>query len=719
MLDKKLFSNTSHASVYDYEFQKHLKSAPWQEWLGKSGYFEVKEEYLTKIHNWILSTKRNTVKGLERFKHRDLIHGTTQSFDEAYFRYKDRQLRIFRGEYAYHKRVNKNFKWLDDENGNLLEINDNDWIILSLPFCGNGGVHKHMGDIFDVCQQKNIPLLLDCAWFGTCENIPIDVNHPAITEVSFSLSKGIGLGNVRSGIRYSNYDDDGSPIRQQNNYNHLPLASAQIGIWQMEKFGPDYLFDKYENIRDYVCHVNGIHTTNCIHIGLLPKHHAEYESYLVNNLYSKVGIRQALKDKGSRMLSSVTNNIKKGKTVADDPIFCLAPFTSVYYKASQKIASFCCVQEERQKIQTGETLSDWWVSEHSKNMRKDFINGKWPSACSYCENKESAGHRSDRYDFRKFSKAIKSVSIDKGNEIEKPLYVDYRPDNLCNLMCTMCSPSNSNLVEKLWKQFPDLFPTKEETISETRKVEHDLIMDNAVINKNTIQLKVLGGEPTINSRVHDVFRYCIENGYDKNIDLKMTTNFTNINSTYELIDSFKSIKVNASLDGTGPTYEYIRRPAHWYKVKENIIDYFKRYENKREKYGFSTNVVFQLANAFTMKDWIPELFELYYETGKNIITGRINFLNCTFPIGTQLSALPDKMKDPIVKDIEFLLEQFKGKDDQTHNLKQLLSYVQNSQFTERDLVAYQKRFKAMDQYKKTDITSLHPAFEELMNYEVK
>ena len=27
--------------------------------------------------------------------------------------------------------------------------------------------------------------------------------------------------------------------------------------------------------------------------------------------------------------------------------------------------------------------------------------------------------RSDRYDFRKFPKAIKSVSIDKGNEIEK------------------------------------------------------------------------------------------------------------------------------------------------------------------------------------------------------------------------------------------------------------------------------------------------------------
>ncbi len=425
-------------------------------------------------------------------------------------------------------------------------------------------------------------------------------------------------------------------------------------------------------------------------------------------------------NKSAHLLSSVENNVKQKKPMEEDPLFCLAPFTSVYYKASQKIASFCCVQEESQRLKTGETLSDWWVSDHSKNMRRDFIDGKWPTACSYCEKKEAAGYRSDRYDYRKFSKSIKEVSVDKGNELEKPVFVDYRPDNLCNLMCTMCSPSNSNLVEKVWKQFPDLFPnTNELSLSETRNVETDLIIDNAVIDKNTIQLKVLGGEPTINSRVHDVFRYCIENGYDKNIDLKMTTNFTNMNSTYELIDSFKSVRVNASLDGTGPTYEYIRRPAHWYKVKQNIIDYIKRYENKKEKYGFNTNVVFQLANAFTMKDWIPELFELYYQTAKNIRVGRLNFLNCTFPIGTQISAIPHVMRKPIIKDIEILLSRYQEEPDQTHNLKQILSYVESTEFNERDLRGFKLRFKAMDQYKKTDITSLHSAYKELMEYEVK
>ena len=101
MLDKKLFQ-TRHNAIYDPEFQKHLANAPWKEWLSKPGYFEVKEEYLEKIDAWLHNSENNTLTGLDNFKTHDLIHGTTQAFDEAYYRHANRRLRIFRGEYAYH-----------------------------------------------------------------------------------------------------------------------------------------------------------------------------------------------------------------------------------------------------------------------------------------------------------------------------------------------------------------------------------------------------------------------------------------------------------------------------------------------------------------------------------------------------------------------------------------------------------------------------------------
>ena len=84
-----------------------------------------------------------------------------------------------------------------DENGNYVPVEENDWVIISYPFCGNGDIPPHFDQLQDDCLKKNVPLLLDCAWFGTCRDINIDVNHPAITEVCFSLTKGIGLGNIR------------------------------------------------------------------------------------------------------------------------------------------------------------------------------------------------------------------------------------------------------------------------------------------------------------------------------------------------------------------------------------------------------------------------------------------------------------------------------------------------------------------------------------------
>ena len=47
-LDKDLFL-TKHAAIYDPKFQERLYNAPWKDWLGKSGYFDVKDEYLETI----------------------------------------------------------------------------------------------------------------------------------------------------------------------------------------------------------------------------------------------------------------------------------------------------------------------------------------------------------------------------------------------------------------------------------------------------------------------------------------------------------------------------------------------------------------------------------------------------------------------------------------------------------------------------------------------
>ena len=44
-------------------------------------------------------------------------------------------------------------------------------------------------------------MLVDCAWFGTCFDIDINLDEP-IQMVAFSTTKGLSCGNWRSGITF-------------------------------------------------------------------------------------------------------------------------------------------------------------------------------------------------------------------------------------------------------------------------------------------------------------------------------------------------------------------------------------------------------------------------------------------------------------------------------------------------------------------------------------
>jgi len=302
----KVFRNR-HNAIYDPMFQKSLKEAPWEQWLSEPGYFEVQDQYIERFIDWIYSSKRNKLTDgckfhSTRYSRRDIIIGTTQSFDEAYFRYAGRRLRMFRGEYAYHRRVYKNHAWLDEHigknsNGDWADtVEPGDWVVLSHPFCGTGSEHPKMKELLDTCHALDVPVVLDCAWFGTCFDLEFDLNHPAITEVSFSLSKGIGLGNMRTGVRWSNYPkNDMMPIAQQNSYGHLVLGNCQLALHQMEQFSPDWQADKYLDWYKQLCAKYSMIESNCLHVTMLPRYHKDFEYFLIDESYVKVGIREALK----------------------------------------------------------------------------------------------------------------------------------------------------------------------------------------------------------------------------------------------------------------------------------------------------------------------------------------------------------------------------------------------------------------------------------------
>lgn len=227
---------------------------------------EIHTKFLKSYKDWILTTKNNSIRGLEKYQYACFSNGTTETFDKFYSKHKDKRFRFFKGEYLYHRLScrNYNLSWayLDDE-----RLNKGDVVIISLPFSDTGNAHEEMDEILESCNRLNIPVLLDCAYFGVCKNINFDFNHNCIEEIAFSLSKSLFSAHLRIGMRLTKIDDD-DPLFVTNKVGYVNRLSAYIGHELLKEFSPDYIYNKYSQRQNEICNLLGVTPSNCVLFGI-------------------------------------------------------------------------------------------------------------------------------------------------------------------------------------------------------------------------------------------------------------------------------------------------------------------------------------------------------------------------------------------------------------------------------------------------------------------
>lgn len=374
-------------------------------------------------------------------------------------------------------------------------------------------------------------------------------------------------------------------------------------------------------------------------------------------------------------------------------VLCKAPFTSVHYIASNNLVGFCC-EQTKSVLEPNQSIKDWWTSEYAVNFRQEILKGNFPDPCRKCVAAETENDKPrTAYD----NLPLKNPNALNGNDIGKPIMVDYRIENLCNLRCTMCEPRNSILIEKLYKKYPETFSMEEFDLPFDDPYNRDGTWEPFAdfIDEDTIILKMNGGEPTLQKECVDLLQFCIDNGFAKNMELKLTTNATVLpDNFYNLLDYFKKVRIGISLDGTGETYNYIRNPGKWNVVKENINILFA--EQKPNQY-VNSNLVWQPSNAFTVDKWYPEL--------KNIF-GDIGIIQCLEPIGMTFASMPEKYKDYVKSKLDTL-----GADREVSDMYEGLDKFE---YDANMLKIFQNKTKTMDKHKKTNITKLDPMYAELL-----
>jgi hypothetical protein len=275
------FINPRVKAIQDDDVLKYISKSPFEKWLNEKTIFEDKSNLKELYKQWLLGSKYSKIIGLDNFNHIDFTFGVTQSIDDLLVKHSNNRLRVFKFEYHYSYKIHTNFKFIEDE-----ELQVNDWVLISLPFCFNGGFPDNLENILDLCYEKNIPVYIDAAFYGLSYDFILDLTHPAICEVYFSLSKNLGLGFLRTGLRFSKNPFFG-PISMQNMYNYSNLCFIDLGLYTINNFDINYILDKYKCFYQQFCFENELIETNCIHIALTDK---KIKGFLHQNNITKLGI---------------------------------------------------------------------------------------------------------------------------------------------------------------------------------------------------------------------------------------------------------------------------------------------------------------------------------------------------------------------------------------------------------------------------------------------
>ena len=217
----------------------------------------------------------------------------------------------------------------------------------------------------------------------------------------------------------------------------------------------------------------------------------------------------------------------------------------------------CCLRE------TIEVESnDIWNNSGLIPIRELNNKNIWADGCG-CQNIEAAGQESFRTGTLKM--------FGKEKNLVGPQRLDLMFDIGCNLACRTCGPSASTFWQKHLREnnLESNFLIKPES-----KVD-EMISILKTLDLSRLQLVVFcGGETLLGNGYWRVAETIASLADPQKITLSFQTNGTQSidKKYYKLIEKFHLIKLNISLDGTEKQFEYLRWPASWNQVTDNIFD---------------------------------------------------------------------------------------------------------------------------------------------------
>jgi len=369
--------------------------------------------------------------------------------------------------------------------------------------------------------------------------------------------------------------------------------------------------------------------------------------------------------------------------------FCILPFIHIHVSEKNNI-KLCCLAEDNMELNKYTEDFDFANDPDYQDVRAKLLAGERIPHCTKCYELEDGGAESTR--IRDTEEWIAKLNVVKPEDLQSELiYYDIRNDNLCNLSCRMCNPQFSSQLAKEyktigWAEWPP----------EPRSFGFNSVVDMATVQK----IYVAGGEPSLMPEFRTFLKRAIDAGRT-DIDIRISTNTTNLNKEYrDLLSHFSNLNIICSIDAYDQVNKYIRWPADWPTLVENI----------KGLYEITPNVSFNV----TVSIWnISRLSKLIDFFDSNFERPVILLNQVTHPPEQKFETFPNKAL--ALADLERVKLSRSYKTDQLAGFKSKVDYfIKVLEKATVNLDNLQKFFKyndALDQSRGVKLADYIPELE--------
>ena len=252
-----------------------------------------------------------------------------------------------------------------------------------------------------------------------------------------------------------------------------------------------------------------------------------------------------------------------------NPALCIYPYVTLDTRYSELSSesvykTCCCNLDDRTFVPSA-------GADPFAEIKEQQLNEQWPEACWRCKKEEEHGGASERINgFMGYIEDRLRSFVEKQTLPEFELRVKF--SNFCNLACRSCSETESST----WARVTSTPVSEKYEMDISSSPEHWQLITTTILEKlpevEHFYVHFIGGESLVQPGMKKLLNWMIAQGIAPRVHLRVTTALT-VRPGYDLMSKmsqFRDVDINLSIDSVGDNYQYLRWPAKFAKIENNL-----------------------------------------------------------------------------------------------------------------------------------------------------